>query len=395
MMAYAPDLAKRVFVSHSSKDHEFGLKLVGDLRQAFGNDEAVWYDAAGGLNPGDFWWRKIMAELRARSIFLVILSPDALESKWVNTEIDLAWSQLLTLGNTLLIPLLYRECVVRSDLQSLQAVSFLTSTSYETAFAQLVAAVRQAPNVSEEPALEPTHVARPQPASIAPRPDSEPELPQASAQIIQALSITGAFPARRLWLNRPKLAVGRGPGNDIIIDDPAVSSTHASLTVHDKTWHVTREPNAQPLYVNGSLSEAADVRPGDQITLGTSILRLDAPELAGAQPPAAPGRRIAPRLAVDCPDYPCHFIAPLHGAALTIGRSPECSITAPSPIVSLQHALLSANDDGGYTISDLQSRNGSALRGQRIQRERLCDGDVVIIGSSAQKQIVTLTYTES
>ena len=35
---------QRIFVSHSSKDAEFGKKLVEDLRQALGSDDAVWYD---------------------------------------------------------------------------------------------------------------------------------------------------------------------------------------------------------------------------------------------------------------------------------------------------------------------------------------------------------------
>ena len=39
----------RIFVSHSHEDNKFGKKLVADLRHAIGDNNAVWYDASGGL----------------------------------------------------------------------------------------------------------------------------------------------------------------------------------------------------------------------------------------------------------------------------------------------------------------------------------------------------------
>src|SRR5437588_12045142 len=85
--------APRIFVSHSSKDNDFGLKLVQDLRHALGDDTAVWYDASGGLVGGAAWWHKIVEQLTAREVFIVILSPEAMSSPWVRDEITLAWMQ--------------------------------------------------------------------------------------------------------------------------------------------------------------------------------------------------------------------------------------------------------------------------------------------------------------
>ncbi len=81
----------RIFLSHSTKDHDFCVHLVNDLRRILGNDDAVWYDAHGGLQAGDAWWSKIERDLDTRTVFIVVLSPDAITSAWVNDEIDIAW----------------------------------------------------------------------------------------------------------------------------------------------------------------------------------------------------------------------------------------------------------------------------------------------------------------
>ena len=88
--------ALRIFISHSHKDNEFGIKLVNDLRHVIGDEDAVWYDARGGLNGGDIWWDKITRELRRRKVFIVLLSPDALKSPWVKKEISIAWARHVT-----------------------------------------------------------------------------------------------------------------------------------------------------------------------------------------------------------------------------------------------------------------------------------------------------------
>ena len=129
----------RIFVSHSSKDNDFGMKLVQDLRQALG-DDAVWYDTYGGLHGGMSWWNTIKQELSARDTFIVILSPDAVESKWVDDEINIAWHLHNTAGKRI-IPVLYRPCDIGLDLNTLQVISFSNLASYKMAFNELLLAL--------------------------------------------------------------------------------------------------------------------------------------------------------------------------------------------------------------------------------------------------------------
>lgn len=127
----------KIFISHSHKDNQFGIKLAQDLKRKLGNNVKVWYDADGGLNGGDRWWTKILEELVSSSVFIVIVSPDAMASKWVDDEISIAWAHKNSQQGKLIIPLLYQKCKVREDLSTLQLVSFLTPNSYEAALDEL------------------------------------------------------------------------------------------------------------------------------------------------------------------------------------------------------------------------------------------------------------------
>src|SRR2546423_10759880 len=103
MTDFAP-LYLRIFVSHSHKDNDFGFRLVQDLRRLIGDDSAVWYDARGGLQGGETWWDKIKEELKARPVFIVILSANALASSWVKDEIRIAWKLKNSPTGKLIIP---------------------------------------------------------------------------------------------------------------------------------------------------------------------------------------------------------------------------------------------------------------------------------------------------
>jgi sigma-B regulation protein RsbU (phosphoserine phosphatase) len=65
---------------------------------------------------------------------------------------------------------------------------------------------------------------------------------------------------------------------------------------------------------------------------------------------------------------------------LVIGRHPGCDIVLESAAVSRQHAEVTRSD-GDIWITDLRSRNGTAVNGRQIsERQRLQDGDEVVVG---------------
>jgi formylglycine-generating enzyme required for sulfatase activity len=160
----------RIFVSHSHKDNDFGMRLVKDLRHALGSVDAVWYDAYGGLHGGDDWWETIVKELTARPIFIVVLSPAAITSKYVLSEFKMALQQWHTSAEKRIIPVLYQPCESRADMNMFQRVNFVRK-KYRQAFDDLLAAL-------EPPASTPdsnTHAAA-TPGQNAPIPAQQHDL---------------------------------------------------------------------------------------------------------------------------------------------------------------------------------------------------------------------------
>jgi tetratricopeptide (TPR) repeat protein len=141
-----PDATLSVFISHSHEDQDFGIRLVQDLRAFFSKKEAIWFDTAGGLSGGMVWRPEIVDQVTKRPVFIVILSPDAISSKWVSFELNMAWVLMLSSKDSpskLIVPLLYRPSTLSADLNTLQVISFLPSTSYEAGLDELIAAINR------------------------------------------------------------------------------------------------------------------------------------------------------------------------------------------------------------------------------------------------------------
>src|SRR5260221_233577 len=157
----------RIFVSHSHLDNDLGTRLVQDLRRVLVDADAVFYDVLGGLHGGDTWWEKIVEELTARDVFLLVLSPEAMNSMWVRREINMAFNE-----NKNIIPLYYRACTIRADLKILEMISFLAPKPYETAFQEVLSAL----GLPQEP-----------PGAQTKRGSHPPERPDPTASLIQQM----------------------------------------------------------------------------------------------------------------------------------------------------------------------------------------------------------------
>lgn len=155
------DTSRLLFVSHSHQDDPFCLRLIADLRANLGED-AVWYDTSGGLQGGNDWWNRIIAEITERPYFLVVLSPHAWESKWVPEEMGIAYRQKVELGKRLL-PVRLADSPRREDWKGVQEFDFTQSDNpvrYAAALADLLHAiiptltdpVMSAPSASPAPA---------------------------------------------------------------------------------------------------------------------------------------------------------------------------------------------------------------------------------------------------
>ena len=135
MHLYQPTIS--MFISHSVKDNDFGRKLVQDLRRALESNEAVWFDSEGGLYGGESWWGRIVTVLDKCDVFIIVLSPNSVNSKWVMKELDIA-----IVEGKRVVPILFRQCDIRADLRAIQNISFLEPIPYGAAFNNLLQALK-------------------------------------------------------------------------------------------------------------------------------------------------------------------------------------------------------------------------------------------------------------
>jgi hypothetical protein len=93
-------LDKQVFISYSSKNREFAIKLYDDLLK---NQYPVWMDKKD-LEEVEEWKPQIEDNLRRSNRFIVLISPCSVTSKWVCHEGSMAYAL-----NQKIIPLKIEE----------------------------------------------------------------------------------------------------------------------------------------------------------------------------------------------------------------------------------------------------------------------------------------------
>ena len=76
-------MPNEVFLSHSNRDRPFVRKLVDVLRR---RGIPVWYSETN-IQGAQQWHDEIGAALRRCDWFVLVLSPHAVESKWVKREL--------------------------------------------------------------------------------------------------------------------------------------------------------------------------------------------------------------------------------------------------------------------------------------------------------------------
>jgi pSer/pThr/pTyr-binding forkhead associated (FHA) protein len=91
----------------------------------------------------------------------------------------------------------------------------------------------------------------------------------------------------------------------------------------------------------------------------------------------------------DCPERRFRLSGPemrIGRRSVSRGLEPEIDLTGPpaDPGVSHLHAVLTAEPDGGWTVLDPGSANGTLVNGREVPagaRVRLHDGDRVCVGA--------------
>lgn len=118
----------RVFISHSSKDKNFVRRLSSDLRAA-GHD--AWLDE-WELRVGDCIVRAVGDALAHADFVVVVLSPNAVDSGWVEREWAPSYMREIETKRRIVLPALLRDCSMPELLKTRKYADFNSSRSHQT-----------------------------------------------------------------------------------------------------------------------------------------------------------------------------------------------------------------------------------------------------------------------
>lgn len=123
-------LKPRIFISYSSKDQEIADQLFGQLRQS---GHPVWLNT-DSIPKGEHWYDEMVKGLGETDLLILVVSHDAIASKWVTEE----WKTFLKMGKRI-IPVLHKECKVPQAIKKLEMIK----TADDNWYYKLLKAVEQ------------------------------------------------------------------------------------------------------------------------------------------------------------------------------------------------------------------------------------------------------------
>lgn len=130
-----PRLMARIFLSHSSEDKEFVRRLYEDLL-ALGH--SPWLDE-WRIKVGDCIISSIQDGLKSSDYIIVVLSPAAVASGWVEREWKEAYWSEVSAGRTMVLPVLLADCEIPFLIRTKKYADF--RHKYELGLATLCQAI--------------------------------------------------------------------------------------------------------------------------------------------------------------------------------------------------------------------------------------------------------------
>jgi pSer/pThr/pTyr-binding forkhead associated (FHA) protein len=201
---------------------------------------------------------------------------------------------------------------------------------------------------------------------------------------------SGAQPHQPFRLARPSVVIGRDERALLRLKDPAVSRRHAYLQVLGNRLFVIDLESRAGIALRGTQELSGWLDPGQHLTIGQYRIERIGPSpadsLAGGVPTddplvnrLEPGQALLASFNIFLRDS---YVARwrMNRQLALVGRSPRWRIHLGDLSVSKAHCSLVATSEGIWVV-DLQSREGTRVRGEKVEVARLEDGDAIQIGN--------------
>jgi hypothetical protein len=255
----------RIFISYSTKDLEFVQTWLKPLFDELGMP--AWCSATDIRMAAD-WERQIRAALAQADWFVVVLSPDAQTSEWVQAETH--WALEHKRGRV--IPVMARGCTpeeLHLKLGTLQYVDYRQDPA--------VAAARLRTLIGADPGESATRIFDPRPVPALEGATVIVERLAAEVRLFIEPAV-GAGYEQRVLVQR-SATIGRMDGVELRLQDDCVSRKHAKLSVARSgsglTLTLTDLESANGTYVNRErLLTSRCLVVGDIVEIGNARLAV-------------------------------------------------------------------------------------------------------------------------
>ena len=245
---------RQIFISFASPDVEFAKRLAAGLRET---GYEVWV-ASDSIQPGEKWVDAINRGLMESGIFLLLLTPDAVNSRWVYDETSVAIA-LENKEQIRILMLRVRDADVPPLWSIRQHISF--EDDYDRGLNELLSALQ-----SDDPREN-------WPVMTAVEPDD-------NDRALPALALVIDWPDRpnEERLLEPVTTIGRAADNDIVFDYPFVADHQLRLETQGagddlrvRVFGLSAETGETGATLGGRPLPAGEdhlIEPGDVISLG-------------------------------------------------------------------------------------------------------------------------------
>lgn len=190
---------------------------------------------------------------------------------------------------------------------------------------------------------------------------------QQGARVTLGMDVAMPWPRGTVKDRTQTITIGRSPNSDVQIDLPIVSWDHARVVLEGKEY-ILEDLDSR----NGTYLDSVDNR------VTRAVLRPESSVYLGSYKIAA-SRLISGRK-VEIGDSAYNKVM-FRGDAMVIGRDPSTDVVLDYPMVSWRHARLTRVPEG-ILVEDLNSRNGTFVRGTRVNGKVLAKaGEEIGLGS--------------
>jgi hypothetical protein len=255
----------RIFISHSTRDRDF---VLSQLKPALDANGCASWCSSSDLTAAANWEQQIRAALADADWFVVVMSPDAQHSEWVQAETHWAFEHMP--GR--IVPVLARSCRpidLHLRLGTLQYLDF--RTDFDTAFRDLLQVVQN----SRLDGIPKNNMAESLDEGAR---TSLMERPRSALLVVRVIRVNAPAYDEELHIQN-SATIGRSAQAHLRVDDDCVSRRHARIdvvTADQRVGLAVMDLNsANGTFLNGELIQTPQgIEPGDIVAVGSCELHV-------------------------------------------------------------------------------------------------------------------------